>query len=186
MIRTFVAITLDDRAKRSIHRVQKELQPKVRGVRWVHPELLHLTVKFLGEIEDGWVVDASEALRRVAARTAPFVLRVGDTGCFPQRGPVRVVWAGIEQEGSQLADLVEAVEAMMEEAGFERERRSFSAHITMGRIRDDRSRGELRSLVGGAVLKPVDVPVSNLVVMASDLSSSGPTYTPMSVLSFEA
>ncbi|MGB0716197.1 MAG: RNA 2',3'-cyclic phosphodiesterase [Phycisphaerae bacterium] len=182
MIRSFVAIALNTQARRAIDRVQSSLKAEVRSVRWVHPELFHLTLKFLGEIEDGWVVDASKAIDQVARNFSPFTLRVSGTGCYPPRGPVRVIWAGIEEDQGQLMNLVDAVEASMEEAGFERERRSFSAHITMGRIRDDRSRGELRQKVEGATLKPVDVEVNELILMASNLSSSGPSYTPMSTL----
>jgi 2'-5' RNA ligase len=180
----FIAIELDENFRRTLSAVQAELKKKGGDVRWVRPELMHLTIKFLGEVPDAQVADVGQAVLRAARRAERFELAASQCGCFPQRGPVRVIWAGNEAAPPGLLSCISAVEAELEALGFPREQRPFSPHITLGRVQMDRSRGQLRSAVQSASLEAVSQEVSSIVVMSSVLARTGPTYTVVSRAKF--
>lgn len=179
-MRLFVAIELSEAVRKALSAAQEALQKKCPDVRWIAPEQLHLTIKFLGEVADGDVSPVSEALARAAAMASPFSMRFGGFGCFPEGGPVRIVWAGAIEESRSLAKCVEAVEAQIEPVGFPREDRPFAAHITIGRVREDKSRGQLRKAVQSYRGREVEQQISSLTLMASKLSPKGSTYTAVS------
>ena len=179
-MRLFVAIELEPSARAGLEALQRKLDAGCRDVRWVKPELLHVTLKFLGELNDALAVDVTRAVTRVGEGTEPFELGIGGCGCFPPRGEVRIVWAGAEASTGALLGCVEKLEAELGELGFPPEGRAFSPHITIGRVREDHSRGRLRSVVEAARFEPRAQSVSSLVVMSSELSRSGPTYTVIS------
>ncbi|MFQ5590436.1 MAG: RNA 2',3'-cyclic phosphodiesterase [Phycisphaerae bacterium] len=176
-MRLFVAIEFSDRVRSVLERAQTALRRKCEGVRWVRPEQLHLTAKFLGEVRDATVSIVGEAVARAAQRSGSFTMTVSGCGCFPQRGPVRIVWAGLTEQTGALTHCVDKVEEELEKEGFARERRAFSPHVTIGRVREDRSRGAIRSAAEGFALGPVEQSVSSITLMSSVLSSAGPTYT---------
>ncbi len=162
-------------------RLQAALRPECDGVRWILPARVHLTVKFLGEVPDQNVNQVAEAVARAATRTAAFDIRIAGCGCFPRRGPARIVWAGVEDASGVLLQCVEAVEAELEPVGFPRERNPFSPHITIGRVREDRSGSRLRSVVQGHAFESAGQAVSSISLMSSVLSPKGPTYTAVSI-----
>jgi len=180
MMRLFVAIELLDSARQSLTGVQEALRPKCPDVRWVRPEQLHLTVKYLGDVDDRDAAGVSEAISRAGSASKSFAMSVGECGCFPEWGSVRIVWAGVQEPSGLLASCVEATEGELESVGFAREERSFSPHITIGRMREDRSRGGMRSLVEAFHHEAVKQSVSSLTLMASVLSPKGPTYSVVS------
>ncbi len=179
-VRLFVAIELSDAVRTALQRVQEGLRRSCEGVRWVRMDQAHLTIKFLGEVPDGSPSEVSEAVSRGAAAAEPFDMEFAGCGCFPPRGAVRVIWAGAGEQSGALLRYVEATEAELEAVGFERERRGFSAHITLGRVREDRSGGSLREAVDAAELRAVDQTVTSVVLMSSVLSPKGPTYSVVS------
>ena len=160
--------------------VQRTLADTKAAVRWVDPADYHVTVKFLGEVADGDVVEVSEAMKNAAENLEPFAMRTGECGCFPERGSVRIVWTSVVEDGGRLAGCVAAVEAQIEPLGFPREHRPFAAHVTIGRVREDRSQGKLRERVQAHSGKIVEQDVSSLTLMSSALSPKGSTYTVVS------
>ena len=178
-MRLFVAITLDDDIRSALSRVQAGLGRECNGVRWIPAEQLHVTVKFLGEVPDANVTSVAEAMTRGAARATPFSMDLGGCGCFPPRGGVRIVWAGIHEESGALLRCADVVEQELVQIGFQKERRPFSGHITIGRVREDRSHGRIRSAAEAFQFDPVSQSVSTVTLMSSVLSPQGPTYTPV-------
>jgi len=176
-VRLFIAIELDESHRTAITRWQDGVRPRCDGVRWIPLVQLHLTVKFLGDVRDQDVLDLSHAIRRASTVSGPFELRVSGCGCFPPRGAVRIVWVGAKEESGVLRRLVEAVEDECESAGFPREAKPFSPHITIGRVRDDRSGGKLRAIVEAGSLPERVQSVKMLSLMESVLAPKGPTYT---------
>jgi RNA 2',3'-cyclic 3'-phosphodiesterase len=150
------------------------------GIRWVAPHQYHFTLKFLGETPDDRVAEARDAAERAARRTLPFDLALQGLGAFPAAGPSRVVWAGCGKGRDALVALAGAVEAAFEEAGFPREPRPFSSHLTIGRVKDPRGipgRPFRDALERGAGAPFGTVAAREIVLFRSDLSSGGPTYT---------
>jgi len=139
-----------------------------------------VTVKFLGNVADDRVASVCEAVGTAVLGCEPFDLSVGGCGCFPSRGAVRVVWAGVEESTGTLRRCAEMVETALECEGFPREQRAYSPHLTLGRIREDRSEGKIRSAIEKAELPAACEPVDSIVVMSSVLSPQGPAYTVVS------
>lgn len=179
-MRLFVAIELADVVRKSLVALQERLKGKWPDVRWTSPQQLHLTVKFLGEVADGDVPAVCEAVAKGAASVPPFRLETGVCGCFPERGAVRIVWVEAVEPSGALRDCVQAVEAQLAPIGFAPEARPFAAHVTIGRVREDRSHGGLRAAVEASRASAAGQDVTRLVLMSSELSPKGSTYAVVS------
>lgn len=178
-MRLFVAILLDEAVREALRRVQESLRKRCADVRWTPPHQVHLTVKFLGEVADRRVSEVAGAIDRAAKGSSPFTMTVSGTGCFPPRGAARIVWAAAEEPSGAMVACVAAVEEELARLGFAKESRPFAAHLTIGRVREDRSGGAIREAVLKAAYAPVEQNVDRLTLMSSVLSPKGPTYTPV-------
>ena len=175
-MRLFVAILLDEEVRASLSEAQRKLRRECPDVKWVGPGQLHLTAKFLGDVPDGQVAEITEAVRVSARETSPFSMEMAGLGCFPPGGGVRVIWAGIDEPTGALRRCVGLLEEYVEIVGVPRENRPLTAHVTLGRVRFDRTRGAIRSRVASARLAPRLQEVCSLTLMSSALSPQGPTY----------
>lgn len=134
-MRTFIAIDLDESLKKALEIFAGELKPLTRSVRWVGASGMHLTLKFLGEIPEADVARFSSALEETASRHLAFTLALEGTGTFPPGGRApRVLWVGAVPAAPLLA-LQEDIEGEMAKLGFEREKRPFHPHLTLGRVK---------------------------------------------------
>ncbi len=177
-MRCFIAIALPAAIREALAALQIRLQSLGRAVRWVPPERIHLTIKFLGEVEEGQVTAVRDAITSVAARYTPFELAVSGTGCFPPTGRVRVIWTGIPDLPPPLLACQQEGERVWAQLGFAPETRRFRPHLTLGRVREDRSSGRIRAVVeqqgdftAGRFL------ANELILFQSVLLPTGPTYT---------
>ena len=180
--RTFCAVELPDGVKSRVAEHIKRLRdefPRVRAS-WEKPEKLHVTLKFLGEIEPSRAEDLSGAAGRAAARVGPFELTLAGAGAFPPQGPPRVLWLGIEDASGRLAGLQSSLEGECAAAGFSREPRPFNPHLTVARLRSPQGARELADAHREASFEPQSFTVSELVVMRSELGPGGSRYTPLS------
>lgn len=167
-IRCFVAVDLPEEIKREIPAIQRNIE--MDGLKLVDPELVHITLKFLGEVPQGRIGDIIDALARV--RFAPFQARIRGVGAFPGRS-IRVVWLGATGPFEELA---RAVDSALEPFGFERDKR-FSAHATLARVKDP----SLSRLLSGRISGMSDIDlgeftVSRFVLKKSTLTPRGPVY----------
>jgi len=189
MIRTFVAIELDDKIVEALGMIQAGLQQGEAGRagRWVRAESMHLTLKFLGDVPADRLEHIYQAVRLACAPFAPFSLALGGLGCFPNLRRPRVVWVGLREEGNQLAALQQAIERELGRLGYRPEERGFTPHLTLARVREEAKREELEALVKAvaeaqarATTEPVHTPlmrVCGVSVMKSELRPSGAVYT---------
>jgi 2'-5' RNA ligase len=166
--------------------VQAEvLQRKLAGlddkIRWVNPRNLHLTLRFLGETSRIQVETVCLAVRCAASHVDEFPIHLSGTGCFPSPRRPRAFWIGVS-DASNLIRLFETVEAELTSAGFPREERPFSPHLTLGRVRVDRSSPRLGEALSSAEFDAPPFLVGEVVVMKSDLRNSGAVYTPIARL----
>lgn len=150
-LRLFVAVEAADHVLDVLAKTQGELRDILpRGlVRWVRREHIHLTLKFLGDIEEAWIGALSEKLLAACASFPPLHLRAEGVGAFPNLRAARVLWAGVFDDSGQLLDLREAIEAACSAAGIPRDTKPFSPHITLGRI-SHMSVREARTLASAA------------------------------------
>lgn len=178
-MRVFVAIELTGPMKRSLHRMIEGLSQFRRSVRWVIESQMHLTLKFLGEVPDGQAAKICEACERVAAECEAFQLALGCAGCFPPNGRVRVIWGGSSTTPLALSACAARCEDAFAELGFDRETRPFSVHMTIGRVRQDDTRGRLRKAVSEIKVTTMRQEVGSMTLFESVLSPGGPRYNVM-------
>jgi RNA 2',3'-cyclic 3'-phosphodiesterase len=163
--------------------VIEELRPIAPGVAWVAPDNLHLTVKFLGGVEEGRLPDVTAALTTAARAAPPFDLHVIGVGAFPSATRPRVLWAGVAAGADPLTRLACAVDDALGGVGFAREERPFSPHVTFGRVREPRRKPALASaLAAGAAREFGCVRVTKVSLMRSDLSPRGARYSELAAV----
>ncbi len=176
MIRCFVAIEIDDAIKSELSSVIEELKPFGTGIRWVRPENLHLTLKFLGEVSEERIPKIEKVLEVVAAQSRPFSLRVRGTGTFPEKKRPRVIWAGIE-DSEKLFQLQKAIEKALSGLGFKEEQREFTGHITLGRVKEFLDQQRLLSILLRFKEKEFGIiNVKEFSLMKSELRPDGARY----------
>lgn len=184
--RTFIAIELDDELREILGRLQSLLRRKIASdcVRWVRPEGIHLTLKFLGDTRPEQVEQVKEALARAVAPVRPFQFTVGGVGCFPNTRRPRVVWVGVHEPTGAMKRLHSAVEAEVAPLGFPTEGRPFSPHLTLGRVHRQAPRSEVQQLgevVAASAVGDLDeMHVGEVCYIKSDLRPGGAVYTTLS------
>ena len=180
-VRAFVAVELPSDVKAALARLVEVLgEAGIPGLRPVRPEGIHLTLKFLGDVPSNRVGHISDVLARVCREHGPLTLKLGCAGVFSTGGSPRVLWVGVEGEIEYLRNLQLQVEASLVPLGFTAERREFSPHLTVARVRDgtpsrDRRRAADLLLAAWAPPDPV-VPVNELTLMRSTLLPGGAVY----------
>ena len=177
-MRTFVAVEIPQTIRQALGSIEAELRESGADVKWVRPDSVHLTLKFLGEIEAGQVEEIRMAVEDVLPRHAPFSLRVRGMGGFPRLTQPRVVWVGLTGDQGRLGALQREVEGSIGALGFPREERPFQPHLTLGRVRSPKGRERL--VAGVQRLTEVDLgefPVAAVILFRSELLPSGARYT---------
>ena len=171
-VRAFVAVDLDAAARERLIGAMEALRPQLGGVKWVRPEGLHLTLRFLGASAEGALDCLKPRLASAASRCRAAEARLTGLGLFPERGAPRVLWVGLDFKPS-LRALQSATEAAAVACGFARERRPFSPHLTLGRWRDRVARPALPATELGVAR------LERLVLYRSELRPGGAVYTPL-------
>ncbi len=184
-IRSFVAINLPCNVKEGIRAVQKEWAALDPHVRWVAPENVHITLKFLGDVTEERLEAVGDALAVVAAEVSPFHFQVTSFGVFPDLRYPRIVWLGIGEGADRVEALQVVVEAEMERQGFQPEKRAFRPHVTVGRMRSPRGRTILAELLERDSRVEEQVEVSEIFLMKSQLRPSGPIYSVLRAVGLE-
>ncbi|MBI4574969.1 MAG: RNA 2',3'-cyclic phosphodiesterase [Planctomycetes bacterium] len=178
MIRTFVAIDLDDAVRKVLGALQGRLIAGGARLRWVEPEAIHLTLKFLGDIPPLMVPEVEECLRLAASSTAPFAFSIEGVGAFPRPSTPRVVWAGVRETSGALRELHGQVEEAMRNLDLPREDRAYTPHLTLGRSRGPRGGRPMDSLLAAeARFRGGEQEVEAMVLYQSDLGPGAPFHT---------
>jgi 2'-5' RNA ligase len=176
-MRLFVAVNLPSEVRERLAAEQDRLRHAQADVSWVRAENIHVTLKFLGETEEKRLDRVRPALLEVARGSAPFRIRVSGLGSFGGRVP-RVVWVGVQEGAEPLSRLAKGVEAAMARLGFPQEKRGFTAHITLGRVRSARNAEALLTALAQAETGPLgSVEVNQFELMQSELRPTGSVYT---------
>jgi len=180
MIRAFLAIDVPDSYRAGLTAVQEALKKSGADVRWVTPANIHLTLKFFGDITDRQVEAIAAAAATIAATTPVLTLQAQSLGTFPGLRNPRVIWLGLAGQTDLLAILAQQLENAFVPLGFPAEKRPFTPHLTLGRVRSNRGREELQRLLENLVLPPFPAfPVNAVVLYQSTLRPQGAVYTPI-------
>ncbi len=180
-VRAFVAVELPPGVKQALSAVARHLDGHgIAGLRTVDPASAHLTLKFLGNVPAARVDAIQEALVDAVSRSAPFMLRLGETGTFPERGAPRVLWVGLAGDTDALAALRGRIEEALELLGFTPESRPFRPHLTLARMADRSARSErnrARKALSSAPFEPgLAFDVGSVSLMRSILRTEGARY----------
>ena len=177
-IRTFVAVLLDEDLKRNIAKVQSELRKLAPDMRWVKPDCLHITLRFLGDVPEEGMAQVAATVKDAAAGIEPFEMTVSGLGVFPNILRARTVWAGVSGGADQLTELAKRVEDALAQAGFEGDEKRFTPHIAVSRARERGAPAGLAEAIDKTNADNVGmIRVGEVAVMASELTSTGPVYT---------
>jgi 2'-5' RNA ligase len=180
-MRTFIAIDLPSETKEYLCRLQEELKPAGADVKWVPPQNIHLTLKFLGELNDKKLPKIENALEEAAGKTSGFSIAVYGLGAFPSLDHPRIIWVGIIKGNAEVSKLAaELEERIAVQAGIPKEKRPFSAHITLGRLRSGKNQQglsrELKRLNHSPLPCPGEFKVSGIKLYKSTLTPRGALY----------
>lgn len=171
-MRLFVAVNIPDELKTGITEIQEHLKHSIESVKWVAADKLHITLKFLGEVQKDYVAEITEAIEESTKPFKPFDVSFSVSGDFPNDAHPRVVWVDIDGGRETLAKLAQAIEDKLLSLGLgiAKETRPFSPHLTLGRVRAEHGVGTItkRQLVpsprkvGSFTVKSIDIMQSNL------------------------
>ncbi len=175
-MRAFIAIEINDEVREKLVEVQERIaKTKAAKIKFVEPENLHLTVKFLGEITGEQAEEIGRILAGIAKKHKKHRVRVRGIGVFPNPGYIRVIWAGIEND-SGIKAIAEDVEREMRKLGFRKEK-NFVAHITIGRVKFVRDKLELAAALKGLANEDFgEFEVNAVELKKSTLTPKGPIY----------
>jgi len=190
--RLFIATELPPNVLKTITQVQTDLKQAIpeRTVRWTHPEGIHLTLKFLGDVHTKQLDDLKNALSQVAAEHAALEMGVEGLGCFPNYARPRVLWVGLTGDTKSLQALQAAVERYIAPLGFPIEKRGFKPHLTLGRTARNAKPGDVTKI--GEVAQEQDIGhltvwrVESLSLMRSHLKPTGAQYTQIAEATLKA
>lgn len=179
-VRLFVACEVPDDVREAIANVITQLRERSgNAVRWLRPEGIHVTLKFLGEVPQKKLPAIKIAIQEAVLRHHPFNLEVANIGSFGGREGLRIMWVGVAGDVLRLEALARDVNRALSVVGFEPERRPFRPHLTLGRVRDEvstRSRAEIEVAVGKTHVPPVAWRTGQVSLMRSRLTAQGAFY----------
>jgi 2'-5' RNA ligase len=181
-LRTFLAVEVGRVLRGRLVELQEDLARSADGVKWVEEENLHVTLIFLGDIDDRDSIDVCRAVGRVCAAAPAFPMRLEGVGAFPNPRRPRTIWAGVGAGAAELVELHRGLEAALVDLGcYRREERQYTPHITLGRVKSDGPTDRLAEAirehadwVGG------ECEVDRVLVMSSQLTPRGPIYSVLS------
>ena len=184
-LRCFIAVTLPGPLKRAVGEVIIKLKESGADIRWVPYENLHFTLKFLGATDEELIDEIKGALNKKLSHYAPFYIKIGGVGYFPGGRNPRVIWIGIEEQGS-LAEVYGDVEEVMLKFGYPREGRPFSPHLTIGRVRSPRRVAEaIKRLEEFRTIAFDGFEVKGVTLMKSELKPGGAEYSSLAEIPLE-
>src|SRR6266516_6327022 len=182
MTRTFIALELNEALQRFLGEIISQISQELPDLRWVDPTGVHLTLAFLGELNDEQLAQAKQATEQAAQQCSPFDYHLSHLGTFGSPRHPRVIWLGIAEPTGKLIQVQHALNQELEQRGFEVDKRPFSPHLTLSRIKaplkpDEHQRLQRLLANKQLILSSSTYHVQHISVMKSELSRTGATYT---------
>lgn len=178
IIRTFIGFELPEKIRSFIRDIQEDLKSNGFNARWVQPEKIHLTLKFLGNINEDDTQKVGAAIFKSTADYAPISLAAKGIGAFPGINRPRVLWIGIKGQIDMLIQLQKSLDDKLEEIGFPKENRPFKGHLTLARVKGRINQAKLINAIKKyGELESEPFIADNIILFKSDLKSTGAVYT---------
>ena len=177
-IRTFIAIELNKEIQKELNLVQEKLKETDPDVKWLNLSNIHLTLKFLGNIDPSQIEKIKTALNRIGEKTVSFILAFSKIGAFPKIDYPRVIWVGVSEGVEEVIRVNEVLEKALEELGFAREARPFHPHLTLGRVRSGKAKEKLKNSIQSTPFTSQNkINVQKITLFRSELTPKGPLYS---------
>ena len=179
-MRTFIAIELPKEIKDYLGRLQEQLRSSGADVKWVEPQNIHLTLKFLGEIDDKKLAKITQIVEDIAKKKNSFYMHLASIGAFPKINFPRVIWVGIDKGDSETKEITKELDQDLKKIGIPKEDRPFSSHITIGRTKSGLNRERLVMNLNNLGIdfgkETQEFLVTKITLFKSTLTPKGPIY----------
>jgi RNA 2',3'-cyclic 3'-phosphodiesterase len=183
-MRAFLALNIEESIRKELAGIQKDLQNNVKEVKWVNPELLHITLRFLGEINNIDIHNLENPLRELAEKTASFRISFSGLGAFPDKRRPRVIWIGIDKGNTEVGNISIEVGKVLSSTKelsnkFKDDKELFMPHITLGRKKKNQNIVLKEDVFHIQWICHSEMHVDSIYLMESTLRPSGPLYKPL-------
>jgi 2'-5' RNA ligase len=183
-IRCFIAIELSQEIKETLGKIESELQKSVSGVKWVKPDNIHLTLKFLGNVDEGTVENIKKIMNEVAKDAKPFKMKLSQAGAFPSPSRPRVIWVGIDDENKKSSHSVNLIEEKVSSLGIEKENRAFHPHLTLARVKFLKDKSSVQNAFVSLKVPSTEMTAAKITLFQSKLTPQGSIYTALHEVGF--
>lgn len=185
-IRAFIAINIEEEIKEGLCQLISKLRNDEDQIKWVKRESFHLTLKFLGNINISQIEDIYKQLQIIASNNLPFKISLSSLGVFPNEKRPQVIWVGIEEGSKELIKIAQEVEDALEEMDISKERKKYTPHLTIGRIKRIKKREEfIKRIKNVNILKSNCFTAKKLNLMKSNLTPKGAIYATVKEIFFK-
>jgi len=178
-MRIFIALELPESVRERLGQLQGKLKGTENRIRWVNPSLIHLTMKFLGEVKEKNLEKVFQIAQNAAGRFPVSKMKIGKMGVFPSFSSPRVIWVGIEEGKDKLETLAAELDEKLGQEGFSRSSRKWTSHLTLGRVKVLKEKEKLKALISHSYeeVEGIEVKVKSLSVIKSELTPQGAIHT---------
>jgi 2'-5' RNA ligase len=181
-VRTFICLEIPGSISERIGNLQTTLKAIDAQVSWTRPANIHLTLKFLGAVEATRIQNVARAVQRAVVGINKFEIEISGAGCFPSTRSPRILWIGLPEVPDALKQLYSNLEDELDREGFAREKRKFSPHLTIARLRGPKNATQLAELLIESGFTAERFTASEVIVMRSDLKPTGSIYTQQAII----
>ncbi len=180
MIRSFIAVEIDQSNKQELSTLISHLKKSDADVKWANENQMHLTLKFLGTVDETKLQKISDILKRIANDFSAFNIQFSKIGAFPNINRPRVIWMGISKGSNHLKLLNNKIESEFEKIGFGKEKREYNAHLTFGRVKSSKNIPGLKKIIDETTIQFHDeIRIDKIILFQSTLRPKGAIYTPL-------
>ncbi len=177
LIRTFISIPISDDLKNELKQIQENLKSAGADVKWIVPEGMHLTLKFLGDVKVSQINGICKAVSETTGNFLPFPISFSSVGAFPNVNCPQIIWVGIGEGKEIICEMNHKIEDRLAIIGFKKEKKKFNPHLTIGRMRGLKGFAELTKRII-SIETPVErMMVSDIHVMKSQLTTQGAIHS---------
>jgi RNA 2',3'-cyclic 3'-phosphodiesterase len=183
-VRSFVAFTIPAETRTAIGDLSRAMRekPGAEGLRFVRPEILHLTVRFFGDLDRKQLEKARQAVHNLHRAWAPPAISIGSIGAFPNPRRPQVLWVGVDDPAEELAELAAVTDRAIRLVGFGPPDKPFVGHMTLARVARGRHVPDVAALTAGLTPPQGPLKIESITLFRSDLrGAEGPLYTPIEV-----